>query len=143
MKQMKIIVAALSILLLLCACSSGETLVEKDYQEFMDTIQSEDFTGFAYILRTYEAQDNHYLDDLKEVFDEKGETLTYFNVQTASEETKDLHNEESSQIALYQPNDEVVYIQDGEPMEALEITDEIMAEGYHDTLKEFIDNNPR
>ncbi|MGV2622789.1 UNVERIFIED_CONTAM: hypothetical protein N8J90_16440 [Halobacillus marinus] len=38
--------------------SGGDPFVEKDYQKFIDTIQSEDFTGFAHILTKYKGEDD-------------------------------------------------------------------------------------
>ncbi|ELK44201.1 hypothetical protein D479_20108, partial [Halobacillus sp. BAB-2008] len=80
---------------MLAACGSGEPVEEKEYDAFKEEIAKEDFTGFAYILSDYEAEDNGYLPVLEEVFEEEGQTLVYFNDQQASDDVHEVFNEDS------------------------------------------------
>ncbi|QHT48046.1 hypothetical protein M662_16690 [Bacillus sp. SB49] len=142
MKKVRRVGAAIILLFILGACSSGEPLVEKDYRDFMDTMQSEDFTGFAYILTKFKGEDNGYLTTMEEIFDETGASLMYYNAVSDSEDFE-VFNKESGTIAIYQPTNTIAFIENGEPKKELDITEEIMSEDNHETLKEFIENNKK
>lgn len=68
----------------LVACGS-EPVQENGYQDFKDKIASSNFTGFAYILSDYKAEDDDYISVINDIFEKENESLQYFNVQTAKD----------------------------------------------------------
>ncbi|MGV2622788.1 UNVERIFIED_CONTAM: hypothetical protein N8J90_16435 [Halobacillus marinus] len=42
------------------------------------------------------------------------------------------------EIIIFQPTNTIAFIENGEPKKELDITEEIMSEENHETLKEFI-----
>ncbi|WP_153017431.1 hypothetical protein [Halobacillus sp. KGW1] len=123
---------------MLAACGSGEPVEEKEYDAFKEEIAKEDFTGFAYILSDYEAEDNGYLPVLEEVFEEEGQTLVYFNDQQASDDVHEVFNEDSKKKDLFLPIDTIAYIENGQPAAELEVTEELIQEKDQETLRTFV-----
>ena len=110
MKFLKGVFVCVLMAIFLVACGGNdEPLEEKSYQNFKDTITKSDFTGFAYILSDYKAQEDDYMSAIKDVFEKEGKTLIYFNDQTSSDKVHEQFNEDSKKKDLYLPKDEIAY----------------------------------
>ncbi|MYL43974.1 hypothetical protein [Virgibacillus salexigens] len=139
MKVIKLLFPCLLIGLFLVACGDKDEAVSKnEYEEFRDQIGSKDFTGFAYILSDYKAEEEDYLSVIQDIFEKEEESLIYTNVQTASDEISDQFNEDSKRKDLYLPKDEIAYIQDGEMVSNYEVTEDIYTNEGNKELATFI-----
>lgn len=140
MKITKSLFLLLMTAVILAGCGS-EPLNKMEYTDFKETITQDDFTGFAYILSDFHAEERNYISVIEEVFQEEGETLIYYNDLDSPDEVHEQFNEDSGLIELYLPDEKVAYIEGGQPVSELEVTEELMKEGNHETLKQFIQDH--
>ena len=137
MKLYKGSILFLTMIFILTACGN-EPLSKLEYADFKESIAQKDFTGFAYILSDYKAEDGNYISVIGDVFDAEGENLIYFNDQAAPDQVHEAFNEDSKRKDLYLPIDKIAYIEGGKPIKEIEITEELITEGDHENLKQFI-----
>lgn len=124
--------------LTLSACGGPSTEEIEEYDQFMETINADDFTGFAMYI--YSPDVDEAKDNVFQVFDETSATLTYTNGWEYDQETKDRANENSGKMNLITPSDEVVYVKDGEVLEEFEVDgDDIQREEYEGELQAFVE----
>ncbi|WP_054637765.1 hypothetical protein [Thalassobacillus sp. C254] len=130
---------AMLIIFLLAGCGNDAGVEEEiDYETYRDTINSEEFTGFTYLLRTFRAEDGNYISDMESVFNNSNEQLYYINMQTIDDEVRDNYNEDSRNMDLYFPADRVAYIEDGHVIDEFEVSDDIHSSGHNNDLANFI-----
>ena len=137
-KQRLGLVALFGSVLTLSACGGPSTEEIEDYDQFKETINADDFTGFAMYI--YSPDVDEAKDNVFQAFDETSATLTYTNGWEYDQETKDRANENSGKMNLITPSDEVVYVEDGEVLEEFEVDgDDIKQEEYEGELQSFVE----
>src|SRR5699024_5047200 len=113
-----IFVLVLTILLTSCGT---ETLQQKDFADYNDTIHSDDFTGFAYLIYG----EDEYLDVLEEMFENHDAHLVYHDNFQASEKEKEQYHDASSDPDLEFPQGAVGYYKNGKQISKVDITSSI------------------
>lgn len=137
-KQRLAFVALFGSVLTLSACGSPSTEEIEDYDQFQETINAEDFTGFAFYI--YGSDVNESKENVFQAFDETGETLTYTNSLKYDEDMQKRANESSLPTDMITPSDEVVFIENGELLDDYEVDgDDIKQEEYEGELQSFIE----
>lgn len=126
---------------ILMGCGKGGSVEEMSYQDFKETIGDEDFTGFAYILSDFKAEDGEFLNSIQDVFEEEKTSLAYVNIQQASDKTYDIFNEDGKKRDLYLPIDYIAYIKDGKMVAQFEIDEQITLNDGRNELSSFINKN--
>jgi hypothetical protein len=127
--------------LFLSACnSSTETIADLEYEEFRDNVNSEEFTGFAYLLSDWEAEEEGYITVIEDVFERENETLTFTNIQTADNETYEIMNKDTSNPEVYLPSDRITFVKDGRVLSEFEINSQIFSNENNSELRQFIKN---
>ena len=137
-KQRLGLVALLGSVLTLSACGGPSTEEIEDYDQFQETINADDFTGFAFYI--YGSDVNESKENVFQVFDDTGETLTYTNSLKYDEKMQEQANESGLPTDMITPSDEVVFIENGELIEEYEVDgDDITKEEYEGELKAFVE----
>ncbi|WP_298788584.1 hypothetical protein [uncultured Marinococcus sp.] len=132
------LVPLLGSVLTLSACGGPATEEIEDYDQFMETINADDFTGFAMYI--YSPDVDEAKDNVFQAFEETSATLTYTNGWEYDQETKDRANDDSRDRDLITPSDDVVYVEDGEVLEEFEVDgDDIQREEYEGELQAFVE----
>jgi predicted dehydrogenase len=133
-----VLVTLLGSVLTLSACGGPSTEEIEDYDQFVETINADGFTGFAMYIYSPDVDESK--DNVFQVFDETSATLTYTNGWEYDQETKDRANDNSGKMDLIHPSDDVVYIEDGEVLEEFEVDgDDIKQEEYEGELQAFVE----
>ncbi|WP_332698410.1 hypothetical protein [Halalkalibacter lacteus] len=128
--------------LFLSACNnSTETIADLEYEEFRDKVNSEEFTGFAYLLSDWEAEEEGYITVIEDVFDRENETLTFTNIQTADNETYEIMNKDTSNPEVYLPSDRITFVKDGRVLSEFDINSQIFSKENNSELRQFIQNH--
>ncbi|WP_080871784.1 hypothetical protein [Oceanobacillus timonensis] len=140
-KKVYAVLFTLLIPMVLLGCSGGGQVEEMGYQDFKETIGEEDFTGFAYILSNFKAEEDGYLNSIIDVFEEENASLVFYNDQQASDRTHEIFNEDSGKIDLYLPTNDIAYIVDGEVVAEFEIDEQITMNEGRKALSSFINEN--
>jgi hypothetical protein len=137
---MKLLLVVL-LFVFLVACSSTETLQDQEYEAFRDLVNSEEFTGFAYLLSDWKAEEEGYINVIEDIFKDKGETLNFINMQTADDKIYDRYNEEAPSKDIYFPNDKIAYFKDGRLISEFDINSQIASSENNSELRQFIQNH--
>ena len=127
--------------LALLGCGSGGEVEEMGYKDFKETIGDEDFTGFAYILSDFKAEDGGFINSITDVFEEEDISLVFFNDQQATDKIHDVFNEDSKRKDLYLPIDYIAYIVDGEMVAEFEVDEQVTMNEGRKALSSFIIEN--
>lgn len=137
-KQRLGLVALFGSVLTLSACGGPSTEEIEDYDQFKETINAEDFTGFAMYIYSPDVDESK--ENVFQAFENTSATLTYTNGWEYDQATKDRANDDSRDRDLITPSDEVVYVEDGEVLEEFEVDeDDIKREEYEGELQSFVE----
>ncbi|RSL34210.1 hypothetical protein D7Z54_06510 [Salibacterium salarium] len=123
----------------LAACGGQTGMQELEYQEFSDQINSEDFTGFAYMLWDSSDKDEGHQYIIEEAFEGEEEAFVYTDV--AGELEDSIHeklNEDTKDKDIYLPNDTVAYIKDGKVISEIDVASDAKSSEYNKALRDFI-----
>ncbi len=132
------LVPLLGSVLTLSACGGSSTEEIEDYDQFKETINADDFTGFAMYI--YSPDVDEAKDNVFQAFENTSATLTYTNGWEYDQATKDRANDDSRDRDLIHPSDDVVYVEDGEVLEEFEVDeDDIKREEYEGELQSFVE----
>ncbi|WP_022795280.1 hypothetical protein [Marinococcus halotolerans] len=124
--------------LTLSACGSPPTEEIEDYDQFQETINADDFTGFAMYIYSPDVDESK--ENVFQVFEDTSATLTYTNGWEDDQETKERANDDSRARDFISPYDRVTYIEDGEIMGEYEVDgDDIKQEEYEGELQSFVE----
>jgi hypothetical protein len=129
------------LIVLLAACGSTEILQEHEYEEFRDKVNSEDFTGFAYMLRSERAYKDNYLGAIENVFESEQSNLIYTSLPITEGKLRDLLNDDVSNPKVYLPRNKVAYIENGNVISEFDISDQIFSSENNSELRQFIQNH--
>lgn len=126
---------------LLAACGSASGIQEEtEYESFRDTINSDDFTGFAYLIWRYDQYDEETQETLDSVFDNNGENVIAYILTEDQEDTRNEINEDSSDPNIYHPFDKIAFIDEGTLIDEFEIDrDELHTSEHNNELAAFIE----
>ena len=137
-KQRLGLVALFGSVLTLSACGGPSTEEIEDYDQFKETINADDFTGFAMYIYSPDVDESK--ENVFQAFEDTSATLTYTNGWEYDQATKDRANDDSRDRNLITPSDEVVYVEDGEVLEEFEVDeDDIKREEYEGELHSFVE----
>jgi hypothetical protein len=138
--RLKVVISSLCLLGLLTACGSAAGIQEEtEYESFRDTINSDDFSGFAYLLRSPEDAESGVHHTVGEVFENNNEELYFLNLPEQNEKIRDLQNEDSRSSDIYFPSHKVAFIDQGQVIDELDIDrDELHASEHNNELAAFI-----
>lgn len=139
MKKTKLFLYLAILMMFLTACGK-EPLQEMNYEDFRDTINANDFTGFAYAISDESAKDSGYIDELEKVFEEENSELIYLDEMKLDDETYEKLNDESRNPDLYLPHNEIYIIKNGKKINEIDIDDNIFSKDGKNEIAHFIDN---
>lgn len=131
---------------------------EKGYEEFLKTFQNGNFMGFAFILYSYDINEQGIVPDVfKESFKKANATLTFVDLYKESKEIQRKYgSEDSHNPILNDVSNKIIYMKNGEPIAKIEVEDHLkdiiedyeykaeVQEGleiFEKELKAFIDEN--
>lgn len=110
------------LLIVLSACGNATGLEEEtEYESFRDTINNEEFTGFAYLLRNPDDAESNVQDTVNKVFEENGEEVYFLNLPEQEAEKRDLQNEDSKNPEMYFPSHRIAFIKEGNVIDEFDI----------------------
>jgi hypothetical protein len=137
-KQRLGLVALFGSVLTLSACGGPPTEEIEDYDQFQETINADDFTGFAFYI--YGSDVEEAKENVFQAFEGTGETLTYTNSLKYDEAMQERANESGRPADMIAPSDEVVFIENGELLDEYEVDgDDIKQEEYEGELQSFVE----
>lgn len=100
---------------------------EKGYEEFLKTFQNGNFTGFAFILYSYDINEQGIVPDVfKEPFKNAKATLTFVDLYKEPEEIQHKYgSEDSSNPILNDVSNKIIYMKNGEPVAKIDVEDRL------------------
>lgn len=138
--NIKISLLLVLVFLTACGSTSGSGIQEEtEYESFRDTINDEEFTGFAYLLRNPDDAEHGVHNTVGEVFENNDEEIYFLNLPEQEEEIRDLQNEDSRDPDIFFPSHRVAFIDQGNVIDEFDIKrDEIHASEHNNELAAFI-----
>ncbi|MFS0788851.1 hypothetical protein ABC345_21035 [Shouchella sp. 1P09AA] len=143
MRRRKFFIPLLMIVGVLNACGNQETVQEiEGYEEFRDTVNNEDFSGFVYLLRNIDAHEGSHMQVIENTFSDVDETLTHSNWQYYDDTEKDMQNNDSRDSDIQPRNDKIIYIENGRNVSEFDINNRRIEDNeYQMELRQFIEIN--
>ncbi|MDQ0859811.1 hypothetical protein [Bacillus sp. V2I10] len=104
-----------------------EPIDEKEYEEFLKTFQNGNFTGFAFILYSYDINEQGIVPDVfKEPFKKANATLTFVDLYKEPDEVRHKYgSDDSHDPILNDVSDNIVYMKNGEPIAKIEVEERL------------------
>lgn len=141
MRKLFALLLCIFMLTTMAACSSDKGTVKRidNYSDFYEKITDKDFTGFAYVLSSNDAATNDYLSSIKDVVKKQGKTVIYFDDTKASKQEHEQFNEDSRNVDVYPPDDDIAYIKKGKIIDAFDIDKHIKEDEKKKELAAFLE----
>lgn len=137
---MKLKIPLLLMIGLLTACGSETGLQETNYEEFRDTLNTEEYTGFAYLLDSYNENEEEIDLVVEDIFNNNNESVVFLNTFDLEEDINEQYKNEYSSVDLYFPRNKVAYLDDGEVVDEIEIDTDLHESEHNNKLGAFIQN---
>lgn len=135
-------ISLLLLLGLLTACGSGSASgiqEETEYESFRDTINGEEFTGFAYVLRSPEDHEANVDEVINTIFENENEVLYMLDMVNRSEEVESQWDEDWNNLDYFNFRNKVAFIDQGSIIDEFDINrDELHASEHNNELAAFI-----
>ncbi|NJP38974.1 hypothetical protein [Alkalicoccus luteus] len=130
----------LLVIVFLAACSANAGIEEEtDYETFRDTINADDFTGFAYFLWNPDHHEVNIDETINSVFENENEHLLMFTMVDRSEEVESMWDNDWSNSDYHNSTNEIIFIDEGHIIDRFDVNpDELHASEHNNELASFI-----